>query len=190
MLKFLQLSSQNSSQHRSVRVSLALISGVIILLLVNWTIFQREELLREGRLVLMELAPVDPRSLMQGDYMALRFKLANDVYSLVSHQNTLIKTDDAKTGEEWHDGLMVVGLNPQGVAEFRRIFEGKLGLASDEVQLRFRVRNHQLKLATNAYFFQEGKAAVFQKAKYGEFRVASNGDMILTQLRDAQFQVL
>src|SRR5690606_19512775 len=32
-----------------------------------------ERTLRDGQLVLLELAPVDPRSLMQGDYMALRF---------------------------------------------------------------------------------------------------------------------
>ncbi|MFX7329222.1 GDYXXLXY domain-containing protein, partial [Acinetobacter baumannii] len=34
---------------------------------------QKEMLLKEGQLVLLPLAPVDPRSLMQGDYMALRY---------------------------------------------------------------------------------------------------------------------
>jgi uncharacterized membrane-anchored protein len=30
-------------------------------------------------LVFLELAPVDPRSLMQGDYMVLRYKIAEGV---------------------------------------------------------------------------------------------------------------
>jgi uncharacterized membrane-anchored protein len=59
----------------------ALVSLVVILALVNWSIFGKEKQLAEGKIVYLDLAPVDPRSLMQGDYMALRFQLANEVYS-------------------------------------------------------------------------------------------------------------
>ena len=39
-------------------------------------VLQKERLLRQGRPVLLELAPRDPRSLMQGDYMDLDYALA------------------------------------------------------------------------------------------------------------------
>ena len=42
---------------------------------VNYAVWQRERLLAEGQVVLLELAPVDPRSLMQGDFMRLNFRL-------------------------------------------------------------------------------------------------------------------
>ena len=53
------------------RKAIALIAGLAVLALVNLGIYQREQLLTRGQIVLLDLAPVDPRSLMQGDYMRL-----------------------------------------------------------------------------------------------------------------------
>ena len=61
-----------------MRKAVVIAAGLLVLAAANWSILLRERLLTEGRVVLLELAPVDPRSLMQGDYMALRFKAAND----------------------------------------------------------------------------------------------------------------
>ena len=47
----------------------------IVLLLINYSIYQREQHIAHGQTVYVQLAPVDPRSLMQGDYMALDFEL-------------------------------------------------------------------------------------------------------------------
>jgi uncharacterized membrane-anchored protein len=63
-----------------MRSRVILLAGILILVVVNYGIYEKERLLANGRLVLLELAPVDPRSLMQGDYLALRFRLQNDVY--------------------------------------------------------------------------------------------------------------
>ena len=54
-----------------------IITNLLLLLgYLNWSIYQKEQTLRDGQLVLFELAPVDPRSLMQGDYMSLRYREA------------------------------------------------------------------------------------------------------------------
>ena len=50
--------------------------------MANGSIWQREQLLGSGRVVILELAPVDPRSLMQGDYMALTFAAGREVTRL------------------------------------------------------------------------------------------------------------
>ncbi|MBU1308919.1 MAG: GDYXXLXY domain-containing protein, partial [Gammaproteobacteria bacterium] len=50
--------------------------GVAVLLILAasaLTIWRFEHTLTTGQTVLIELAPVDPRSIMQGDYMALAF---------------------------------------------------------------------------------------------------------------------
>ena len=61
-----------------MRRHLAVLLGLVILLLVNRAIWDKEQQLRDGRVVLLALAPVDPRSLMQGDYMRLRYAVETD----------------------------------------------------------------------------------------------------------------
>ena len=161
-----------------MRSAIALIACVASLALVNWSIYAKERLLATGAVVLLELAPVDPRSLMQGDYMALRFKIASDAGPAVR-----------ASSRASNDGRIVASLDARRIAGFRRLHEGKPP-AGDEVLLRYRVRNGEMKFATNAFFFQEGTAPRYQPARYGEFRVAPNGDMLLTSLRDKDLKPL
>jgi uncharacterized membrane-anchored protein len=160
-----------------VRKWLAVVAGVAILGAVNATISAREALVDSGRVVLLRLAPVDPRSMMQGDYMALRFEAAD-------------QATRGRQASQIGDGYLVVGVDGNKVGTFRRLVEGDTAVAGDEVKLRFRVRANQVRFATNAFFFQEGKAGEYAKARYGEFRVGGSGDMILTQMRDENFTVL
>lgn len=159
-----------------MRKLVALVAGLAVLAIVNFGIHQREQLLTQGRVVLLELAPVDPRSLMQGDYMRLDFALANQAFPFDRRQRLT-------------DGRIVAALDAHGVGRFRRFSDGR-PLAPDEIALRYRVRNGQPNFATNAYFFEEGQAKAYERAAYGEFRVGADGDMILTGLRDARFGAL
>ena len=45
----------------------------LVLVLVNLLVLQKQRVLDGGRTVLLGLRPADPRSLMQGDYMELRY---------------------------------------------------------------------------------------------------------------------
>ena len=152
-----------------MRRAIVLIAGLLILAGVTVAISSKETLLATGRVVYLELAPVDPRSLMQGDYMALRFKAANDAFG---------------SRRDWpSDARIVLSIDERGVAAFKRLDDGA-PLATNEVAMRYRIRDHQPKFATNAFFFQEGHATDYAKARYGEFRVADSGECILTGLRD------
>jgi uncharacterized membrane-anchored protein len=155
-----------------MRKTIAIVAGVLLLAVVNWGIYSRERLLASGRVVLLELAPVDPRSLMQGDYMALRFKATNDAFGRARGRS-----------EESADGRLVVAVDERGVGSYARLDDGG-ALADNEARIRYRIRNGQPKLATNAYFFAEGRGSAYAKARYGEFRVAPDGEVILTRLRD------
>ena len=156
-----------------MRKAIVLLTGLVILALVNYSIYSRERLVTEGSVVLLQLAPVDPRSLMQGDYMALRFQVTNDLRSHVAQETA-------------HDGYVVVKLDDRRLGTFARLDAGS-PLAANEARMRYRMRNQQIKFGTNAFFFQEGDAHLYSNARYGEFRVGDDGESILTGLRDEQF---
>jgi uncharacterized membrane-anchored protein len=159
-----------------MRKTIAVAAGILMLAAVNWGIYGRERLLETGQVVLLELAPIDPRSLMQGDYMALRFKVADEVFG----------RGRSKIAE---DGRIVVRIGERGVGSFVRRDGGEV-LAPGEARLRYRIREEKVKFATNAYFFQEGTASQYARARYGEFRVAPDGEMLLTHLVGENFERL
>lgn len=159
-----------------MRKAIAVAAGLLVLGVVNWTIYAREQLLASGRVVLLELAPVDPRSLLQGDYMALRFKAANEAFGRDGRQRA-------------EDGRIVVRVGERGVGSFARR-DASEPLGQDELLLRYRVREGRAKFATNAFFFQEGTGRLYSGARYGEFRVAPDGEMLLTHLVDEKFERL
>lgn len=159
-----------------MRKAIALAAGLAVLAFVNFGIYGREQLLTDGRIVLLRLSPVDPRSMMQGDYMRLNFEVADRAFPFTGHS-------------ERRDGQIVVAVDRNGVAHFRRFADGK-PLAPTEIALRYRVRGGQPNFATNAYFFEEGTAKAYETAQYGEFRVGKDGDMILTGLRDERLRAL
>jgi uncharacterized membrane-anchored protein len=142
---------------------------VVALAAANGSIWSLERLRSGGRVVLLELAPVDPRSLMQGDYMALRFAVEDEAF----------RRGPAK---ELRDGKIVVRLDPRGIGKFVRRDDGQ-PLATGEIPLRYRVREGRVRFATNGYFFQEGHAELYAHARYGEFRVSSSGELLLTCVR-------
>lgn len=163
----------------------ALYRGIVLATLVfglaaiNTSVWQREALLRDGQSVLLELAPVDPRSLMQGDYMALRFALARSL------QGTPAATD-VRGG----DGYVVVKRDARNVATFARIYRDGEALAADESRIRYRQRKNDVRIVTNAWFFQEGSGGIYAAARYGELRVGDDGEALLTGMRDKDLHVL
>lgn len=143
----------------------------LLLVLLNGSIFHKERIQRDGELVYLQLAPVDPRSLIQGDYMALRFQLVEQM----GHLN----------GLEGDINQVPVVLDAQRVASLDQ------DPSAAGLKLRYRIRNGQIWLGTNAFFFEEGRAERYAKARYGEFRVdRETGEAVLVGLRDAQLLAL
>ncbi len=148
----------------------------VVLLLANYFIISKEQVLANGKVMLLDLAPRDPRSILQGDYMVLRYRMAADI---ASHSRQL--TDE---------GQVVVTVDERNVAQFQRIHDGAAPLNANEHLLLYRKRNGVVKIASDAFYFQEQHGKYYTTARYGEVRVSSNGDAVLTGLRDDQFTKL
>ena len=142
------------------------IAVVLVLGAVNWSIVAKERIKTRGERIFLALAPVDPRSLMQGDYMALRFELANNISAEAEGSAPLFV--DAR-------GIATLNMSP----------------ATARLRIRYRVRNGQVWLGTNAYFFEEGSAERYQRARYGEFRIdRDSGEAVLVGLADEKLKSL
>lgn len=153
---------------------------LLILVLVNHNIYKKEQVLKNGQMVLLELAPVDPRSIMQGDYMRLRFAI---------ERHMINNESDEITYKSVQHGYFIANLDNNNVGTFAHIDDGK-GLNENQVKMEYKIRYRRVNLATHAFFFQEGTASDYEKARYGEFRVATNGELILNNLRDESFNIL
>ena len=152
-----------------MKKSILLATTLLIILSVNFLIVKKEDTLSKGSTMLLRLAPVDPRSLMQGDYMVLRYTLARNVPK-----------------DQLEDkGRIVVSLNENNVAKFVRVYKGKT-LNEDEHLLFYRNRG-DLRLGAESFMFQEGNAKLYSRAQYGELKVDQSGASVLVGLRGKDF---
>lgn len=149
-----------------VRLIVMGVMTVVILAFVNMEIAGKERIVRHGTTVLLRIAPRDPRSLIQGDYMALRYSMAGAV---------------AMAGVT--DGHVIIELQDNEEAQFVAIYNGQ-SLNQKQHLLRFRKRGDSVRLASDAFFFEEGQWELYSGAQFGELRVDDDGDAVLTGLRD------
>lgn len=173
------LSNVKTPPLRGRTTALAL-GALSTLLVANSTIWQNETLIRDGRPVFVALTPVDPRSLMQGDYMTLRFQL-NQAAPDTPHADA-----PSHTSGPAH---MVFKLDARGLATALRQHQGE-ALQADELVMRLTRRHDDWLLVTDAFHFKEGEAERWANARFGEFRVNAHGRALLVGLRGAQLEPL
>ena len=162
---------------RSARMATGgLVLGLACTLLVaNVGIAQKEHTIAQGRKVFVPLAPVDPRSLMQGDYMRLNFQLPAE----------RITYEELAWGQRPH---AVGTLDERGVVQWLRTDLAEAPLQAGEMRFALTPRDGQWTLVTDAWYFREGDAARWEAAKFGEFRVEPDGKALLVGLADAQLR--
>lgn len=148
---------------------LVLVNLIGLLVYINWSVAGKETLLKSGKTILLELAPVDPRSLMQGDYMQLDYA--------ASRVDTRISIP--------RKGYAVFVVDKNGVGKRMRFQGGEAPLNTGEILLRYRdYSGWSVRLGAESYFFEEGQAPRFEKAKYGGLKVDEKGNSVLIGLFD------
>ena len=154
------------------RIIVLAFTVAIVLLVINVEIAGKEQIVRNGTTVLLRIAPRDPRSLLQGDYMALRYTMAGAVAS---------EAEQFKM----NDGIAVIELGELNEARFVSLYKDQQ-LQDRQHLLRYRKRGDSVRLASDAYFFEEGSGQEYRAARFGEIRINTNGDAVLIGLRDAE----
>ena len=142
---------------------------VFILIGLSVSIYKSERIIDSGELVLLELAPVDPRSLMQGDYMDLRYRVSDTLYAQS-------KVEDR--------GYLILDIDSFGVGRYVGFDVEKPMVRPNQCYLPYRRNSQQFSIGAEHFFFQEGHASYYERAKYGGLRISSDGNSILVGLYD------
>src|SRR5215468_5570003 len=108
---------------RKLRPLLLLLGMVGTLGAANFDIMRKQRIIDEGTQVLLPIRPADPRSLLQGDYMTLRYA------------RTALPPDSI-SGSLPRRGTAIVKLDADGVGQFARIDDGS-ALSESELRLNY-----------------------------------------------------
>ncbi|TYB72659.1 GDYXXLXY domain-containing protein [Bizionia saleffrena] len=150
-----------------------LLNLIIVLVVFNNSVVKKETLLTDGTLILLELTPVDPRSLMQGDYMDLRYAISDNL------------NDNYDNEDSSKRGFCVVTLDDNKVAKRVRLQNHKTPLNRKEFLIEYNARQwNGITIGAESFFFQEGTAEKYENAKYGGLKIDSEGNSLLVGLYD------
>lgn len=157
------------------KYSRILIIANLVLLLgyFNWSVYKKEQTLKNGQLVLLELAPVDPRSLMQGDYMRLNYQEAS---------SNLINDETATRG------YAILKTDSHQVGKLIRLQNSLEPVNSNELVVKYKIVQNRIFLGSESFFFEEGQDTLYQNAKYGGLKVDDKGESLLIGLYDEYLQ--
>jgi uncharacterized membrane-anchored protein len=161
---------------------LAAVTVFIAIIAINININKKQDIIANGQVLLFKIAPADPSSIMQGDYMNLRFEVAAKIRDKV-----ILKNKGARRATL--QGSVVVEKGENNIVSFVDLFHQQ-ELESNQFVVPYKIRNYRVTFTTNAFYFQEGKASHFQQSQYGQFRMSDSGEMLLVNMIDSEFNVL
>lgn len=139
----------------------------LILIGFNYSVYQNEQIKEQGVTLLLALAPLDPRSLMQGDYMELEYGIAETA------QRHAMPPESK---------YIVIGQDENNVGAFIRFYTGE-PLAKNEKLLRF-YGDSRISIQPDSFLFQEGHAELYEDADYGVFKFTTADKYLLIGLAD------
>ena len=181
---------------KMIPLALALLSIAVCLGLI----FKNEWHLNNSQTMYVRLQPVDPRSIIQGDYMALNYQLyfAPQHLSPESTNQANSNQEDQIFSGHYFDEVIK---NKSSVLTYveldsqRRVIHSYFELPKNVRTARLILQNpnnryNGLYPASRSFLFAEGLADCYQQAEYAEFKVDEQGNAILTALKGDQLQDL
>ncbi|ANB59777.1 GDYXXLXY domain-containing protein [Anoxybacteroides amylolyticum] len=153
-----------------------LLIGIIALQVaaIGYTAFSKEQLLTHGKLVKLQLVPIDPRSLLQGDYVRLGYEIS-----------TVKNVDERGTIQ------VILRKDEEGVYRFVDIYSlnGKLyhsdAYQTGDVLMNGKLNGDTVVYGIESYFVPEKTGGdVQRRARFAYVRVSQTGDAILEKVSD------
>lgn len=151
-----------------------LLCALLVFGMINTGIWQKERNIAKGRTIFVELAPVDPRSLMQGDFMRLRYRMPPELFS------EMIPEGSQKA---------IGAVDAKGILHIEELAKDA-PLKKDQVVIELMPAKGEWIIATDAWYFSEGEGKRWEGARYGEFRVMADGKAVLVGLKGEGLKTL
>lgn len=136
--------------------------------------FTSEKLLHEGELIKLELQPIDPRSLLQGDYVILNYEISD----------LEIKTDNWKEKVKIllreNDGVYEYAGNYKIKDEWMSLYDAQPG---DVIINGTTSNSHSIIYGIESYFVPDGTGRELEtSAEYAYVRVSESGNALLEKV--------
>jgi uncharacterized membrane-anchored protein len=87
-------------------------------------------------------------------------------------------------------GYCVLQLDSTRVATLKRLQEEQTPLNANEYLVKYTLNKWNLNIGAESFFFQEGQAEKYEKAKYGGLKVDGQGNSVLEGLYDENRQLI
>lgn len=153
---------------------LVVLNLLLLMIAFGYSVVKEERNLKQ-KTFYIKTAPVDPRSLIQGDYMILNYDI----------------TESARgEARKLRKGYIRVRLNNLKVAEFIKVSKEYLPSSDNELSIQFHQNDSTIDIGVNSYLFQEGAGNRFQRAQYAEVIELKNGKLRLKHLLDKDFNII
>ncbi|GAA3407926.1 GDYXXLXY domain-containing protein [Paenibacillus hodogayensis] len=145
------------------------------LLIVTLQIGRSETIIARGETIYLELQPRDPRSMLQGDYVELRYTAAS-LPEVLKERLEKQLADGAKV-------TVVLTRTPSGLSVFKQLREDGYVLLPGESIMNGKWRWNRIEYGIETFFVPEGTGIETERAaKYAEVKVGANGNALLIRL--------
>ncbi|WP_377888941.1 GDYXXLXY domain-containing protein [Alkalihalobacillus sp. R86527] len=147
----------------------------IMVTMITYQGFYDEWIVQNGSEIKLKLAPIDPRSMLQGDYVRLRYDISNlddttDIQGRKKVKVVLVKNEE---GYYEYSGYYQVG------GEWNK---GYKPLKTDVFIKGILNSNGSAHYGIESFFIEEGSGEEYEAMNYAIVKVGSNGNAILTEL--------
>ena len=149
-----------------ITANFILLAGLFI-----FSVVKMENIRGKGKELYLKLAPVDPRSLMQGDYMTLSFDLDNQIGSV------------RRLREDYDFPYKYVVVS-QDSCKYLRGQNEPTPCEANEVAIKLAPKDYWHFLPTKSYFFQEGTEQKYSNSEYARVKVDEYGIFVIVALCD------
>ncbi len=167
------------------------LTAALALVYINLNAWQSQQIKLSGDVLFLELAPVDPLSLVQGQYMRLRFEIEKR-YNATSEDQQVIQNGHG-------DVLAMISLDAKRIGTLtglRSPTQWQQQHGDGTLQLQVHVQHtdsdgsYDIRIQQNSFLFQENTEDRYAHAKYGMFRVHKDGQYVLIDLADENLRPL
>lgn len=169
----------------NIKKILLIINIVILFVVTGFSANKEEGYKKSNSYFYLELAPVDPRSLLQGDYMTLNYDITDKAQEIIFN-GIYDSKDENNKFLDMRKGYIVVSLDENKVAKFVKLSKEKTD-EKDLLFIAFKSDGFNVNINANSYLFQEGTGDKYENAHYSKVVLVDN-KLRLIDLRDKDFK--
>jgi uncharacterized membrane-anchored protein len=156
---------------KKYKLLLILLNLAVLLWIFNRSVYEKEAVLSNGKLVFLQLAPIDSFPDTQSEFINLKFP------QLEMHSSDGLPLR----------GYCMVRTDGRGVVDSLRIQAEILPQNDGEFALEYVLKNGQVNIGANTFYFQKGRMNSLLNARYAGLKTGKDGNAVLFGLFDEHF---